>query len=246
MMKQELNELTIEPIGVVHSCFKGKFGIPRQAGLVPQASGKIEIFPPYGDEQTVRELESFSHIWVVFVFHKSVGNGWRPTVRPPRLGGKKRVGVFASRSPFRPNPIGISAVELERIEIRRGRVMLHLKGLDLLDMTPVIDIKPYLPYTDSIGAATGGYAATPPEAKLHVIFEDGASKACAEVERAGYGGLRALIVNMLCCDPRPAYYKPVHEDAVFAVDIWDFSVTWKVEKGRAVVTLLERIACRLS
>jgi len=143
---------TFAPIGVIHSCFKEKFGIPRQPGLVPAARAVLELLPPYNRQRRCAGWRVFSHIWVSFVFHACwTSRGNRP-VRPPRLGGNRRLGVFATRSTHRPNPIGLSAVELERIETGSGQVLLHLKGADLMDGTPVLDIKPYLPYSDVIPA----------------------------------------------------------------------------------------------
>ena len=162
---------TFAPIGVIHSCFKEKFGIPRQPGLVPAARAVLELLPPYNRAEAVRGLEGFSHIWVSFVFHACLDAPWKPTVRPPRLGGNRRLGVFATRSTHRPNPIGLSAVELERIETGPGRVLLHLKGADLMDGTPVLDIKPYLPYSDVIPGATGGFAAEAPARSVRGEFQ---------------------------------------------------------------------------
>lgn len=149
----------LNPIGTIHSCFKEKFTIPRQPGLVKQAKATLELIEPYNRKEAVRGLEEFSHIWVVFVFHKNESRGqWKPTVRPPRLGGNKRVGIFASRSPHRPSPIGMSAVKLEGIEESKDKILLHLSGVDLLDGTPVLDIKPYIGYADSIEDSYDGFA----------------------------------------------------------------------------------------
>lgn len=152
------------PIGVIRSCFRQKFGIPRQPRLVPAARATLELLPSYAQPEAVRGLEGFSHLWLLFVFHGIPAGHWQPTVRPPRLGGNQRMGVFATRSSFRPNPIGLSAVALERIEISAGRVVLHLAGVDVLDGTPVLDIKPYVPYADSIPEAVGGFANEAPGA----------------------------------------------------------------------------------
>ncbi len=140
--------LEINPIGVVHSCYTEKFGIPRQPGLVDKARATIELFSPYNRAEMVRKLESFSHIWVHFLFHDAVAEGWRPTVRPPGLGGQKRVGVFASRSPHRPNHLGISAVKLIGIKRVGQRLLLEVGGGDFLHGSPVFDLKPYIPYSD--------------------------------------------------------------------------------------------------
>ena len=135
-------DFTFHPIGVIRSCFTEKFGIPRQPGLVPAARATLEVFSPYDRDEAFRNLDEFSHLWVIFVFHGIPAGKWRPTVRPPRLGGNRRTGVFATRSGFRPNPIGMSAVSLEGIRRHNGKLLLELSGIDLLDRTPVLDIKP--------------------------------------------------------------------------------------------------------
>ena len=229
-------ERTLTHIGIVHSVFKKKFGIPRQPGLANEASATIELIPPFNNEQFVRGLEGFSHIWVLFIFHVSADEGWKSTVRPPRLGGNKRVGVFASRSPFRPNPIGLSAIELKRISFEKGKVFLHIKGADILDGTPVIDIKPYLPYADSIPDAIGGYAAAAPERPFEVVFSDAVNLRILEEKENGYDRLRELIVDILSHDPRPGYYTSKHEKAVFSIFILDFEVNWHVEDEVVMVT----------
>ncbi|MDD5330739.1 MAG: tRNA (N6-threonylcarbamoyladenosine(37)-N6)-methyltransferase TrmO [Sulfuricella sp.] len=219
---------TFEPVGVIHSCFKEKFGIPRQPGLVPEARAVLELLPPYNRAEAVRGLEGFSHVWLTFVFHACFGAPWKPTVRPPRLGGNRRLGVFATRSTHRPNPIGLSALELERIEASPGRVLLHLKGVDLLDGTPVLDIKPYLPYSDSLPAATGGFADTAPAAPFEVVFGQGALDGCA-----GQPEMAALIRGVLAQDPRPAYYAKGDGKRDFGMKLGDFDVKWEVD-GDAV------------
>ena len=229
-------ERALTHIGIVHSIFKKKFGIPRQPGIVSEASATIELLPPFNNEQFVRGLEGFSHIWVLFVFHASADEGWHSTVRPPRLGGKKRVGVFASRSPFRPNPIGLSAVELEEISFEKGKVFLHIKGVDILDGTPVIDIKPYLSYSDSIADAKGGYAANAPERPFEVVFSDEAELRIVKEKENGHDRLRELIIDILSQDPRPAYYTSKHRRANFSISILDFEVNWRVEDEVVMVT----------
>lgn len=193
------------PIATIHSCYRTKFGIPRQSGLIDEARGSLELLPPYNQPNTIRGLEEFSHIWVIFVFSENLRDGWKATVRPPRLGGDKRIGVFASRSPFRPMPIGLSAMRLEGIEIHpRGKILLNVSGLDLMDGTPVLDIKPYLPYTDSIPDAKGGFAPTaPPEAPLSVEFSEEADRSLEKLPRE----FRELCRKVVSADPRPAYQR---------------------------------------
>lgn len=230
---------TFEPVGVIHSCFKENFGIPRQPGLVPEARAVLELLPPYNRVEAVRGLEGFSHVWVSFVFHTRLGTPWSPTVRPPRLGGNRRLGVFATRSPLRPNPIGLSAVELERVEAGPAGVLLHLKGIDLLDGTPVLDIKPYLPYSDSIPAASGGFAGEAPEAAFEVRFEPRALDSCAAAESTP--GLEALIRQILSQDPRPAYYGKGKGKREFGMRLFDYDVKWVVEGEAVRVTDIVRV-----
>ena len=222
----------MNPIGVIHSCFREKFGIPRQPGLVTAASATLELFPPYNQPEAVRGLEGFSHLWLIFVFHEIPAGRWQPTVRPPRLGGNQRLGVFATRSPFRPNPIGLSAVRLERIEINQGRVALHLAGVDLLDGTPVLDIKPYVPYADCIPDAAGGFAPEAPDAALTVEFSPSAAAFCAAWPE---GDLRALITQILRQDPRPAYERENTAPRRYGMKLYDFDLRWEMRDNTATV-----------
>ena len=223
-----------DAIGVVHSCFKQKFGIPRQPGLV-DVPAVIELHPDYSREEAVRGLEDFSHIWVLFVFHQALREDWKPTVRPPRLGGNERVGVFASRSMFRPNPIGLSVVALDSIECASTSVRLHIRGGDLLDGTPVLDLKPYLPYADAVPGARGGYAPQPPETRWEVCFSPGA-EARLEASRAKRPDLRRLITDLLRYDPRPAYQDAaVGRQREFAMRLYDFDLKWSIEGDRVLV-----------
>ncbi|STQ82023.1 putative methyltransferase, YaeB/AF_0241 family [Hafnia alvei] len=144
-----MSQFTFDTIGLIRSPYKEKFAIPRQPGLIEDGGGELELIAPYNQPEAVRGLEEFSHLWIVFVFHQTMEGGWRPTVRPPRLGGNARMGVFATRSTFRPNPIGMSLVELKSVETKGGKVILKLGSLDLVDGTPIIDIKPYLPFAES-------------------------------------------------------------------------------------------------
>lgn len=214
---------------------------------MPESRAVLELFPPYNIEVAVRELADFSHIWVLFVFHgnKAGSGGWRPTVRPPRLGGNRRIGVFASRSPFRPNPIGLSAVALERVETGSQALLLHLSGIDFLDQTPVLDIKPYLPYADSITHASGGFSTLVPQVALRVVFTDEARQFCLERERAGYPGLQKLIIQLLAQDPRPAYHQDAGmNDRQFGMKLFDFDIRWRLQDGQIQVTTVEDLSAR--
>lgn len=228
---------TFAPIGTISSCYKEKFGIPRQAGLVPEARAFLEVAPPYNRPEAFQGLEAFSHVWLLFVFHQNLRDTWKATVRPPRLGGNERRGVFSTRSPFRPNSLGLSAVELEGLEVDNSRVVLHLKGIDLLDGTPILDIKPYLPYADRISAATAEFATEAPNMGLEVAFTEQSRTAVLTLEKAGYPYLQRLIVDSLRSDPRPAYCKEQPE-RIFGFKILDFDVRWKIDKGRVLVTEL--------
>jgi len=192
--------MTLDPIGTVRSCFGGKFGVPRQPGLCPSAWGTLVFHEPYRSPEAIRGIEGFSHLWLIFGFHETLHRGWKPTVRPPRLGGNQRVGVFASRSTFRPNGLGLSLVRLEGIDRTSAKApVLMLGGLDLLDGTPVHDIKPYLPYAESIPDAAAGFAREEIP-RLKVETSDAAAAAFASLpERA-----QALIREALALDPRPA------------------------------------------
>ncbi|GAB6041773.1 tRNA (N6-threonylcarbamoyladenosine(37)-N6)-methyltransferase TrmO [Endothiovibrio diazotrophicus] len=236
-----MNKITLEPVAVVRSPFTDKFGVPRQPGLVPEARATVELLAPYDREEALRGIEAFSHLWLLFLFDRTAKQGWRPMVRPPRLGGNRRVGVFASRSNFRPNPIGLSVVELVGVRREGRRLLLEVRGGDLLDGTPVLDIKPYVPYADCLPGARGGFAPEPPTETLEVIFSEAAADRCTELETARYPELRALIERLLRLDPRPAY----RDDATprdYGMRLYDLDVKWRMEGGRVRVTALEEIA----
>lgn len=217
----------MQPIAHVRTCYGEKFGTPRQPGLVAEAWGEIIFEPEYRNPDTVRELEGFSHLWLIFLFHQISTSGWKPTVRPPRLGGNERIGVFASRSPFRPNPIGLSCVEITSIDLEtRGAPIIHLRGVDLVDGTPLLDIKPYIPYADAPEQVTGGFASdTPPF--LQVEWNK-------ELRESIDPTLVNLIESTLACDPRPAYQNDT--DRQYGCLINGYNVTWSVEGRTIVVT----------
>ena len=221
---------------MVRSCYKEKFGAPRQPGLAPAATGRIQIIPPYHNPDAWRGLEEFSHIWVLFWFDKNKEK-WRPTVRPPRLGGNTRIGLFSSRSGFRPNPIGLSCLRLRGIDYHPGETILHVEALDLIDQTPVIDIKPYIPYSDAIEQASAGYAQTRPESVLDVDFSQQASEFCTQ--QTGFPELRDLISQTLALDPRPAYQIDDHRE--YGIHIYDFNIRWQVKNNNARVLEIRKI-----
>ena len=226
--KQQLSqsEFEVRAIGVIRSCFTEKFGIPRQPGMVRSATARLEFLPPFNREEMVRGLDQFSHIWIHFIFHETVAEGWKPTVRPPWLGGRKRIGVFASRSPHRPNHLGLSAVRLEAVVHREGKIWLELSGIDLLDGTPVIDIKPYIPYSDCIAGASGGYAHGC-QAELPVVFDAGPAAFCSRYMVETGRNIELLIEEMIRHDPRPASQKGSKNR--FGMLLWDVNVRWSVE-----------------
>lgn len=230
-----MEDYKFTPVGIVKSCFKAKFGIPRQPGLVPEASGEIELLPPFNQPNTVRGLEEFSHIWVLFIFHQSIRDHWKATVRPPRLGGDKRIGVFSSRSPFRPNPIGLSVLKLNEVICKNGRVILKVDGLDMVDGTPVVDIKPYVPYADSIPDALGSFAQNAPEANaLPVSFTPEATEQCKQLEADGLTDFTALATKLISANPRPAYQKI--PGRVYGIFIHGYEVVWQTTDDAAIVT----------
>jgi tRNA (adenine37-N6)-methyltransferase len=234
-----LDDFTFTPIGLIHSCFREKFGIPRQAGLVPEAQALLEILPPFDQPDAFRGLEGFSHIWIVFVFHQCCNRSWKATVRPPRLGGNQRIGVFASRSGFRPNPIGQSVVSLLGIKREKGSVLLHLGGIDILDKTPVIDIKPYLPYADSVPSAIGGYAHHAPDPQRKVVFSAQALCACRTLESGVHPDPQGLITALLAQDPRPAYCSDNGRQR-FGMRLWDLDIKFRVTATEVLIESIDR------
>jgi tRNA-Thr(GGU) m(6)t(6)A37 methyltransferase TsaA len=232
-------EFSFQPIGIIDSCFKEKFGIPRQPGLATEARAILKVFSPFDQMEAFKGLKDFSHIWVIFVFHSGIRSTWKATVRPPRLGGNRRTGVFSTRSGFRPNPIGLSAVRLDKIVREKKETRLHLSGVDLMDGTPVLDIKPYLPYADAISDASGGFASCIPEARIRVEFSPEARAFCLEKEQTGYPGLTRLIEQLIEMDPRPAYFASTPQKSHFGMKVYDFDVLWNIAENAAIVTICE-------
>ncbi|BBE79547.1 tRNA (N6-threonylcarbamoyladenosine(37)-N6)-methyltransferase TrmO [Phytobacter diazotrophicus] len=233
-----MTTFAIEQIGVIRSPYKEKFAVPRQPGLVKHGGGELHLLPPYNQAEAVRGLEAFSHLWIVFIFHQTMAGGWRPTVRPPRLGGNARMGVFATRSTFRPNPIGMSLVELKGIHCEKERVILQLGSLDLVDGTPVVDIKPYLPFAEALPHASASYAQQAPVAEMAVCFTPELEAAFPQLEKR-YPQLRSFIIDVLAQDPRPAYRKDEEMGKTYAVLLLDFNVRWRVTTAGFEVFALE-------
>ena len=217
----------MKAIAHIHTDFPTKFGIPRQSGIIASLQGKIVFEPEYRIPEAVRGLEGFSHIWLLWEFSEAVRDNWSPTVRPPRLGGNVRKGVFATRSPFRPNPIGLSSVRREHIDIdpNLGPV-LYVSGADLMDGTPIYDIKPYIAYTDSHPDAVSGFASTPADFLLEVIFpKDLLDKVPADHRKS--------LIEVLAHDPRPQYQ--ADPERIYGMAFGGMEVKFKVEESQLTV-----------
>ena len=225
-MREKTSDMKI--IARIHNDFKEKFGIPRQSGIADEFVSVIVFEPEYRVREALRGIEGFSHLWLIWNFSKSEREDWSPTVRPPRLGGNKRMGVFATRSPFRPNPIGLSSVKLLSIkDTRDSGTVLLVSGADMLDGTPIYDIKPYLAYTDSHPDATSGFAndvmghslnVTIPEKLLNVIKDE----------------KRKSVVTILENDPRPSYIDD--SERIYTFDFADYEISFKVDGKELLVT----------
>ncbi|NRA72340.1 MAG: tRNA (N6-threonylcarbamoyladenosine(37)-N6)-methyltransferase TrmO [Gammaproteobacteria bacterium] len=224
---------SVTPIGFIESPFKEKFAIPRQPRLASAALGTITLVAPFNHPDTVRDLEQFSHIWIIFRFDQTADLGWKPLVRPPRLGGNRKTGVFSTRSTFRPNSIGMSAVKLERVVISGNQATIEVSGLDLLDGTPVLDIKPYIPYSDAI-EANGGFAEAAPEITMTIEFSEQALIFIQQQQQ--YPALQQLVEQVLAQDPRPAYKRQSDQIQHYGVRLYDFDVQWQVINNITLVT----------
>lgn len=231
--------LQYRPIGFVSSPFKQKFAIPRQPNLVREAKGQVILEKEFASRDSLREIETFSHIWLLFHFHATAEQGWTPTVQPPRLGGKTRVGVFASRSPFRPNAIGMSVVELLDIGEKEGQLVINVAGIDLLDGTPILDIKPYLPYADSIEDAAGGFAESPPGSEMAVQFSVEAERSLDSLE-ADYPELRHFITAILRQDPRPAWRVKEQDEKRYGMSLFDLNIKWELTQEAITVISINK------
>ncbi|MBQ2948686.1 MAG: tRNA (N6-threonylcarbamoyladenosine(37)-N6)-methyltransferase TrmO [Clostridia bacterium] len=220
-------------IARIHSDFPEKFGIPRQSGLVPDTRARIVFEPEYRNPDALRGIEGYSHLWLIWSFSRAERDTWSPTVRPPRLGGNTRVGVFATRSPFRPNAIGLSSVTLEKIELSTPEgPVLTVGGADLMDGTPIFDIKPYLPHVDSHPDARGGFAAEKAGYRLSVVFPPALLQQIEEEKREA---LRGVLEN----DPRPSYQNDPNR--VYGVAFAGKNVKFTVDGGVLTVRGIESI-----
>ena len=220
-------------IAHIYTDFKTKFGLPRQSGLVEEITGKIIFEKEYSIAEAFKGLEDFSHIWLLWEFSQAKKETWKPTVRPPLLGGNKRMGVFATRSPFRPNSIGLSCVKLVKTEYDKNLgTVLYVSGCDMMNGTPIYDIKPYLPYCDSQPDATGGFTETLGERKLEVIIsEDLLGRVPTEKQ--------SELLCVLRGDPRPSYQNDPERE--YGFEFADYEVAFKVEEKTLTVTKIEKI-----
>lgn len=234
----------MQVIGTIHTPFKEKFGIPRQSQLVDEAEGLIIFEDPFDQLEAFRDIENYDHLWLISHFHQIAYEKWSPLVRPPRLGGNTKMGVFATRSPFRPNQLGLSLVRLKEVMIKNGKVMLKVCGVDLLDGTPILDIKPYLPDTESIPHAKNSWRQDMPH---HFDFEIKFSPSAKLFLESRINGEseKKLICAVLCQDPRPGHHRKmnVKDDQEYGMKIFDYDVRWMVEEN--VVTVLQIVEDQL-
>ena len=212
----------LEIIAHIHTDFPEKFGIPRQSGLVPELSGKIVFEKKYRREEAFRGLEEFSHIWLIWQFSETVQHGWTPSVRPPKLGGNTRKGVFATRSPFRPNGIGLSCVRLEAVKLEHGEPVIYVSGVDMMDGTPIYDVKPYLPYVDSHQDATGGFT----DFLEHKLLDVEIPSACL---KSFPPEKQEALRHLLAQDPRPAYQKD--SNRIYGISFAGYEINFTVENS---------------
>ena len=225
-----MQELTFKIIARIKSDFREKFGIPRQSGIVQNLRSTIRFEPEFRNADALRGLEGFSHLWIMWIFSENIRSTWSPTVRPPRLGGNKRLGVFATRSSFRPNPIALSCVKIEQINLDGADgPEIIVSGADLMDGTPIVDIKPYLPYTDAHPEAMGGFADAVRQIKLHVKETD--------VLRKVSTNKRSALIEVLEQDPRPAYQND--PERTYGFTFANYEIKFKVQDDELEVVSVE-------
>lgn len=229
---------TFEAIGIVHSCYKEKFAIPRQAGLVSSATAYIEFFKPYNHPDMFKGLEGFSHIWLSFVFDQHLNKGFNNLVSPPMLNGTEQFGVFATRSPYRPNPIGLSVVKLEQIQFREDSIFLHIKGADILDKTPILDIKPYIQYADSIENTDNGFTSNIKENEFTIYFSAHVDTQIIKAKKH-IPDIRQFIEQLLSQDPRPHYNKSFKTH--YCTKVYQYDLHWKINSKDIEVLSLDKL-----
>lgn len=226
-------DIKMQIIARMKSDFGSKFGIPRQSGLVDSLHSTIIFEPDFRNKDAVRGIETYSHLWLIWQFSEAVRNEWSATVRPPRLGGNVRMGVFATRSPFRPNSIGLSCVKIIGVEDTASNgTVIHVSGADLLDGTPILDIKPYIPYADSHPDAVGGFTDTADDFILEVDFP-------AELIEKIPQNKRDALIGVLSHDPRPSYQN--NSDRVYGLTFAGYNIRFRVDNGKLTVTEISRI-----
>lgn len=230
--------INIHPIATIRTPYKEKFAIPRQPGLAKSALGEIIFLEAFNDPNYLRGIEQYSHLWLLFHFHQTADKGHAPLVRPPRLGGNQKLGVFATRSTFRPNAMGMSVVEFATVSYQNKQLKLTVKGIDLLDGTPILDIKPYVPYADSMPLASAGMAQHCPEL-MAVIFTEQAKGQLQQFEQS-YPALASLIVEVLSQDPRPAYHQNSHSDKTYGMALYDLNIQWQVIQQQNLVLTIQK------
>lgn len=230
----KFNEITFKVVARIKSDFHDKFGIPRQSGLLKNLRSTIVFEPEFRNVDALRGLEGFSHLWLLWIFSENVRDTWKPTVRPPRLGGNTRLGVFATRSSFRPNPIAMSCVKIEKINLAgEGAPTIEVSGADLMDGTPIVDVKPYLPYADSMPEATGGFAEAVRFKKLEVDFD---VEAQAALDEQFPENKKAALVELLSEDPRPAYQRST--DRIYGIRFAGFEIKFQVQGDHLTVVAI--------
>ena len=226
------DNISLNIVATIHTGFRSKFGIPRQSGLVSGSKATIIFEPEYRNDEALRGIDGFSHLWLIWKFSETVSDKWSPTVRPPKLGGNKRMGVFATRAPYRPNPIGLSSVKLESIEYgTENGTVLHISGADLLDGTPIYDIKPYIAYSDCHTDAVCGFADDVYGKRLQVDFGD-----CAEILNEE---IKKQLEEILSCDPRPGYQDD--SGRIYKFEYFSYAVSFSVENDRVIVLSIKEI-----
>ncbi len=229
-----MDELTLKPIAYIRTDFPEKFGIPRQSGIIPEIKGRIVFEPEFRDANALREIERYTHLWLIWGFSDNrQRDRWEPTVRPPRLGGNVRVGVFASRSPYRPNPLGLTVVRLEKTEDTKEGKTLIVSGPDMKDMTPIYDIKPYLPYVDAITEASDGFAMNTKEGCLKVVFDPKAAGVLDDEKKT-------VLEKVLSQDPRPQYQD--EPGRIYKMSFGDWEIEFTVDNDTVHVGKVEKRA----
>ena len=221
--------MKLSPIAYIHTEFSEKFGVPRQSGLAGSLCGTVVFEPEYRSPEALRGLDGFSHLWLIWGFSANRHGEWQPTVRPPRLGGNERMGVFATRSPYRPNPLGLSCVEIERIDMDTATI--YVRGADLMDGTPIYDIKPYIRYADSRPDAVCGYVDRLEERHLEVLFAGSVASVIKDPD------VREALVQTLSLDPRPSYHNDPSRE--YGLSFAGFNVRFKVDGERLIVISVE-------